>query len=78
MQCDLLVVAIHWGVEDATAPRAEDVDIAHKMMEAGASVIVGGHPHVLQQVETYRATDGRDTLIYYSLGNFLSNQCGRS
>ncbi len=73
-KCDLLVVAIHWGVEYATAPRAEDVDIAHKMMEAGASVIVGGHPHVLQQVETYRTTDGRDTLIYYSLGNFLSNQ----
>ena len=73
-KCDLLVVAIHWGVEYATAPRAEDVDIAHKMMEAGASVIVGGHAHVLQQVETYRTADGRDTLIFYSLGNFLSNQ----
>jgi poly-gamma-glutamate synthesis protein (capsule biosynthesis protein) len=73
-KCDLLVISIHWGVEYATAPRAEDVDIAHKMMEAGASVIVGGHPHVLQQVETYRTGDGRDTLIFYSLGNFLSNQ----
>ena len=73
-KCDLLVVSIHWGVEYATAPRAEDIDIAHKMMEAGASVIVGGHPHVLQPVETYRTADGRDTLIFYSLGNFLSNQ----
>ena len=56
------------------APRPEDVETAHKMLEAGASVIVGHHPHVLQQVETYRTTDGRDTVIFYSLGNFLSNQ----
>jgi poly-gamma-glutamate synthesis protein (capsule biosynthesis protein) len=73
-QCDLLVVSIHWGVEYATAPRPEDIDIAHKMLDAGASVIVGAHPHVLQQVETYKTQDGRDTVIFYSLGNFLSNQ----
>jgi poly-gamma-glutamate capsule biosynthesis protein CapA/YwtB (metallophosphatase superfamily) len=73
-QCDMLVVSIHWGIEYAPAPRPEDVETAHKMLEAGASVIVGHHPHVLQQVETYRTTDGRDTVIFYSLGNFLSNQ----
>jgi poly-gamma-glutamate synthesis protein (capsule biosynthesis protein) len=73
-QCDLLVVSIHWGVEYAPAPRPEDIETAHKIMEAGASVIVGHHPHVLQPVETYRTTDGRDTVIFYSLGNFLSNQ----
>jgi poly-gamma-glutamate synthesis protein (capsule biosynthesis protein) len=44
------------------------------MLEAGASVIVGHHPHVLQPVETYRTADGRNTVIFYSLGNFLSNQ----
>ena len=73
-QCDMLVVSIHWGIEYAPAPRPEDVDIAHKMLDAGATVIVGHHPHVLQQVETYRTSDGRDTVIFYSLGNFLSNQ----
>ena len=73
-QCDLLVISVHWGVEYATAPRPEDVDLAHKMMEAGATVIVGGHPHVLQPIETYKTQDGRDTVIFYSLGNFLSNQ----
>ncbi len=73
-QCDLLVISIHWGVEYATAPRPEDVDIAHKMLDAGASVIVGAHPHVLQPVETYKTQDGRNTVIFYSLGNFLSNQ----
>ena len=73
-QCDFLVVSIHWGIEYAPAPRPEDVDIAHKMLEAGASVIVGHHPHVLQPVETYTTQDGRYTVIFYSLGNFLSNQ----
>ena len=73
-QCDFLVVSIHWGIEYAPAPRPEDVDMAHKMLEAGASVIVGHHPHVLQPVETYKTQDGRNTVIFYSLGNFLSNQ----
>jgi poly-gamma-glutamate synthesis protein (capsule biosynthesis protein) len=73
-ECDFLVVSIHWGVEYSTAPRPEDVDIAHKMLEAGASVVVGHHPHVLQPVETYKTQDGRNTVIFYSLGNFLSNQ----
>src|SRR5208282_2179224 len=73
-QCDLLVVSIHWGVEYAPAPRPEDVETAHKMLEAGAAVIVGHHPHVLQPVETYRTQDGRNAVIFYSLGNFLTNQ----
>ena len=73
-RCDLLVVSIHWGIEYATDPRPEDVEVAHKMLEAGASVIVGHHPHVLQRIETYRTADGRNTVIFYSLGNFLSNE----
>jgi poly-gamma-glutamate synthesis protein (capsule biosynthesis protein) len=73
-QCDFLVVSIHWGVEYAPAPRQEDVELAHKMLDAGAGVIVGHHPHVLQPVESYRTADGRNAVIFYSLGNFLSNQ----
>jgi poly-gamma-glutamate synthesis protein (capsule biosynthesis protein) len=73
-QCDFLVVSIHWGVEYAPAPRPDDVELAHRILDAGASVIVGHHPHVLQPVESYRTADGRNTLIFYSLGNFLSNQ----
>ena len=73
-QCDLLVISIHWGIEYAPAPRPEDVEVAHKMLDAGASVVVGHHPHVLQPVETYTTADGRNTVIFYSLGNFLSNQ----
>jgi poly-gamma-glutamate synthesis protein (capsule biosynthesis protein) len=73
-KCDFLVVSIHWGIEYAPAPRPEDVEVAHKMLDAGASVVVGHHPHVLQPVETYTTQDGRNTVIFYSLGNFLSNQ----
>lgn len=73
-QCDLLVVSIHWGIEYAPAPRPEDTELAHKMLDAGAAVVVGHHPHVLQPVETYRTADGRNAIIFYSLGNFLSNQ----
>lgn len=73
-QCDMLVISVHWGTEYATAPRPEDVDLAHKMLDAGASVVVGHHPHVLQPIETYTTSDGRMGVIFYSLGNFLSNQ----
>ena len=73
-QCEMLVISIHWGTEYATAPRPEDVELAHKMLDAGASVIVGHHPHVLQPIETYTTADGRMAVIFYSLGNFLSNQ----
>jgi poly-gamma-glutamate capsule biosynthesis protein CapA/YwtB (metallophosphatase superfamily) len=73
-QCDFLVLSIHWGIEYAPAPRPDDVELAHKLMEAGAAVLVGHHPHVLQPVETFLTQDNRSTVIFYSLGNFLSNQ----
>ncbi|HXS77455.1 MAG TPA: CapA family protein [Terracidiphilus sp.] len=73
-QCDLLVVSVHWGTEYAAAPRPEDVELAHKILDAGASVIVGHHSHVLQPIETYTTADGRIAVNFYSLGNFLSNQ----
>jgi poly-gamma-glutamate capsule biosynthesis protein CapA/YwtB (metallophosphatase superfamily) len=73
-KCDLVVVSIHWGIEYSTAPLDADVELAHKLLDAGASVIVGHHPHVLQTIETYVTPDGRNTVILYSLGNFLSNQ----
>lgn len=73
-QCDLLLVSIHWGIEYAPAPRDEDVAMAHKMLEAGAGAVIGHHPHVLQPIETYLTQDNRKTVIFFSLGNFLSNQ----
>ncbi|HSN91052.1 MAG TPA: CapA family protein [Anaeromyxobacteraceae bacterium] len=71
---DAVVVSLHWGVEYAQQPRAEDVEYAHRLADAGALVILGHHPHVLQPVEIYPRPDGRVAVIAYSLGNFISNQ----
>jgi poly-gamma-glutamate synthesis protein (capsule biosynthesis protein) len=67
-------VSLHWGVEYDGQPRAEDVELAHRLVDAGALVVLGHHPHVLQPVELYGAADGRVGVIAYSLGNFVSNQ----
>jgi poly-gamma-glutamate synthesis protein (capsule biosynthesis protein) len=63
---DLVVVAIHWGVELDARPRTYQVRQAHRMIDAGADVILGSHSHRLQPMETYR---GRP--IFYSLGNLV-------
>ena len=63
---DLVVVMIHWGVELEARPSGYQVDQAHRMIDAGADVIFGSHPHRLQPMETYR-----DRPIFYSLGNFV-------
>jgi poly-gamma-glutamate capsule biosynthesis protein CapA/YwtB (metallophosphatase superfamily) len=73
-EADAVVVSLHWGVEYEPQPRAEDVELAHAIVEAGALVVLGHHPHVLQPVELHRRSDGRVGLIAYSLGNFVSNQ----
>jgi poly-gamma-glutamate synthesis protein (capsule biosynthesis protein) len=74
---DAVVVSLHWGVEYAQQPRAPDVELAHRLADAGALVVLGHHPHVLQPVELYRRADGRTAVIAYSLGNFVSNQSRR-
>jgi hypothetical protein len=73
-QADAVVVSVHWGVEYDAQPRAEDVALAHALVEAGALVVLGHHPHVLQPIELHRRTDGRVGVVAYSLGNFVSNQ----
>ncbi|HEX9051701.1 MAG TPA: CapA family protein [Anaeromyxobacter sp.] len=76
-QADAVVVSLHWGVEYQTQPRPQEVDLAHALADAGALVVLGHHPHVLQPVELYRRADGRTAVIAYSLGNFVSNQSRR-
>jgi hypothetical protein len=71
---DAVVVSLHWGTEYEQQPRAEDVAFAHQLADAGALVVLGHHPHVLQPVELYRRADGATAVIAYSLGNFVSNQ----
>jgi poly-gamma-glutamate synthesis protein (capsule biosynthesis protein) len=66
---DVLIVCLHWGVEYQPRPDRKQVELAHQMIDAGADLVVGGHPHVVQPTEFYH---GR--WIAYSLGNFIFDQ----
>ena len=63
---DLVIPFMHWGWEREPAPDERQRQLAHRMIDAGADVVVGGHPHVTQGAEYYRGK-----LIVYSLGNFV-------
>lgn len=67
-QVDVLVVSFHWGNEYSPATARQE-KIAHSVIDAGANVVVGHHPHVMEEVEEYNSK-----LIYYSLGNFIFDQ----
>ena len=64
---DLLIVAMHWGVEYQNKPNNYQVDAANYLASLGVDIVIGTHPHVIQPV-----TWIGDTLVIYSLGNFLS------
>ena len=66
---DLLIVAMHWGVEYTHEPTEYEKDMASYLSSLGVDVIIGTHPHVIQPV-----TFVDDTLVIYSLGNFISAQ----
>ena len=72
---DLIVLHAHWGWEFEMYPHTNIVSVAHRLAEMGVDVIVGTHPHVAQPMERYTFTrDGEthETLIIYSLGDFVS------
>lgn len=71
---DIVVVCPHWGTEYTTAPSSYQEKFALQMTEAGADVIIGTHPHVVQPVSWIEAENGRRALCYYSLGNYVSTQ----
>lgn len=75
---DLVIVSVHNGIEYQRQPSAAQVALEEAMIAAGADVVLGSHPHVIQPMETVSATraDGspRTAFIIHSLGNFVSNQ----
>ena len=73
-QADFVVVGVHWGVEDSHTIVDSQRTLAQQLANWGADVIVGTHPHVLQDAQWLTAEDGRQTFVAYSLGNFLSTQ----
>jgi poly-gamma-glutamate synthesis protein (capsule biosynthesis protein) len=62
---DIVCINVHWGDELAKLPNRRQIELAHSMIDAGADIIFGHHPHVIQPVRKYK-----NGIIYYSLGNF--------
>jgi poly-gamma-glutamate synthesis protein (capsule biosynthesis protein) len=79
---EILVVCMHWGNEYELKSNAQQQQVAQELANLKVDVIFGGHPHVLQEAAWVPAKNadgsadasGHKTLVYYSLGNFLSNQ----
>lgn len=68
-QVDVLIVAMHWGEEYTHTPTAYEKDMAKFLADNGVNIVIGTHPHVIQPVERIG-----DTVVFYSLGNFVSAQ----
>ncbi len=66
---DFIVLSLHWGLEYKSEPTKGQVKWAHRLIDAGADLIIGHHPHVLQSIGIYK-----DRYILYSLGNFVFDQ----
>ncbi len=69
---DVLIVSLHWGIEYDSLPSKKQRALAHSIIDWGADLIVGHHPHVMQGVELYKGK-----VIAYSLGNFIFDQKGK-
>jgi hypothetical protein len=74
---DAIIVTPHWGDEYQRYPKRFQKDFASKVLAAGADAIFGAHPHVLQPIEKQVTRDGREAVVAYSLGNFVSGQGDR-
>lgn len=62
---DYLIVSLHWGIEHSPDPTPDQISLAHTIIDAGAKIVVGNHPQILQGIERYNGG-----LVMYSLGNF--------
>ncbi len=73
---DITVAFLHFGTEYTHTPTEEQKRDIEFMVQNGADVIIGGHPHVIQPVCEHTSENGNHAVVFYSLGNFLSNQSG--
>lgn len=72
---EFTIFYIHWGNEYQLQPSAQQEKLAGMLNSIGVNVIFGSHPHVVQPIRTLKNdTNGNETLVCYSLGNFISNQ----
>jgi len=76
--CDFLVVSMHWGEEYMLIePSPQQISLAQFLAQLDVDLIIGHHPHVLQRSEKLPRANGKETLCFYSLGNFVSHQIER-
>lgn len=68
-ETDIVAVSLHWGVEESNRTTEAQRRTAHALIDVGADVVLGHHPHVIQGVEIYRGKP-----VFYSLGNYLFDQ----
>ena len=68
-KADIVIISLHWGEEYQNRSNEAQQKIAHGLAEAGADLIIGHHPHVIQEIEFYKGS-----WIAYSLGNFIFDQ----
>ncbi|MCL2548479.1 MAG: CapA family protein [Symbiobacteriaceae bacterium] len=73
---DLVILSLHWGYEGASEPSSEQLDLAFFLASLNVDLVIGHHPHVLQPIEQLLRADGLYMPVYFSLGNFISNQNG--
>lgn len=71
---DVVVVSLHFGNEYERMPNDQQIQLAQLIADAGAHIIFGHHPHVLQPVDFLSSKKGHETFVAYSLGNFLAAQ----
>lgn len=71
---DFVIVYPHWGTEYVYEPIRSQRELVSFYSELGVDLVIGAHPHVIQPVEWVTSSSGHKTLVYYSLGNFLSYQ----
>jgi poly-gamma-glutamate synthesis protein (capsule biosynthesis protein) len=71
---DFVIVSMHWGTEYELEQNDRQRELAQALADAGADVIFGQHPHVIQPYELITTSDGHRTHVFYSLGNFFSAQ----
>ena len=75
-EADFTVVCPHWGTEYVLSETKSQISWAEFMIENGADLIIGTHPHVIEPVKWVQTDSGKEALVYYSIGNFVNGTSG--
>lgn len=73
-KADVVLVAIHWGIEYQAQPSSEQKRLAQELADAGADIIIGNHPHTIQPIQWL---NNHKSIVFYAFGNMISDQWNR-